>query len=325
MKTPAFVPHPLLKHPQAQTTFAAFIASPVKLQRTLRLWVDMGDGDSLLLNEEPAEKDSSKKPLVIFLHGLGGSGDGSLIVRQSAKLNDLGYTALRFNHRGCGTEVKGRAKKIYHSGRTDDLIGTLKFLDKRWPGRPVLAVAYSLSGNILLRMLGSTDMKQIPNLTAALAVCPPIDLEAASHALSNPRNKHIDIFFSLLVTRQAFERERLLNQKPRAKLKYGLTLREFDEIYTAPEAGFASRLEYYQKCSSAPVLPKITLPTTILAAKDDPIIPAASLVDKVPSHITFRMEDYGGHVGFYSANVTEYGDRRWLDAYVLDWVQHNTP
>ena len=325
MKTPEFIPHPLLKHPQAQTTFAALVAKPIKLKRSLRLWVDLGDGDCLLLNEEPAEHDDTKKPIVIILHGLGGSGDGTLIVRQSAKLNDLGYTAIRFHHRGCGTDIKGKAKEIYHSGRTGDIIKTLSYLDKRWPGRPVLAVAYSLSGNMLLRMLGNTAPSQIPNLAAALAVCPPIDLEECSNALSSPSNRHIDRFFSLMVTKQALQRQRFQGKDKNPQLRYGMTLREFDEVYTAPQAGFKTRDDYYRECSSVSVLSKITLPTSILAAKDDPIIPSSIFASKVPSHINLRVERYGGHVGFYAANVTEYGDRRWLDAFVLDWIKQCNP
>ncbi|MBM4251878.1 MAG: alpha/beta fold hydrolase [Deltaproteobacteria bacterium] len=321
MKTPKFVPHPLLKHPQAQTAFGALFARPVKLESTLRLWVDLGDGDSLLLNEEPAKHDDTDKPVVIILHGLGGSGDGATIIRQSAKLNQHGYTAIRFHHRGCGRGVGGRAKQIYHSGRTGDIVRALNYLEKRWPGRPVLAIAYSLSGNMLLRLLGNTAPSQIPNLAGALAICPPIDLEACSNAIATARNRHIDRFFSYFVTKQAIARDRQLAKYRNPNLRHGLSLREFDAVYTAPNAGFKSREEYYRECSAAPVLAKISLPTTILAAKDDPIIPSSIFDDRVPQHINLRLEQHGGHVGFYAASVTPYGDRRWVDAFVLDWVK----
>ena len=321
MNTPEFFPHPLLAHPQAQTAFAAFVAKPVKLQKTERLWVELDDGDALLLNQESPVSEDPSKPIVLLLHGLGGSGDGSLIVRQSAKLNQFGYIALRLNHRGCGTNAQHRAKQIYHSGRTADIAATLKFIAQRWPGRSVLAVAYSLSGNMLLKLLGVANTAELHNLKAALAVCPPIDLEQCSLALSAPHNRHIDRFFSFMVTRQARQRQKVHQHQPSRTLPYGLTLREFDANYTAPEAGFASRDDYYQQCSSVSVLNNITTPTMILAAGDDPIIPSAIFRSAVPSHLELRVEKFGGHMGFYAANNTSYGDKRWLDAYVLDWVK----
>ena len=58
----------------------------------------------------------------------------------------------------------------------------------------------------------------------------------------------------------------------------------------------------------------------ILVAEDDPIIPVDIFRSKGSSYVSVRIESYGGHMGFYSRDHTSYGDRRWLDAFVLDWI-----
>ena len=320
MTTNHFIPHPLLANAHAQTVFAALVSPLVRLKHTQRLWVPLADGDALLLNVQSPAVDDAEKPLVLLMHGLGGSGDGSLIVRQSAKLNRLGYTALRFHHRGCGPGSQARARGLYHSGRTDDIAATLSFIAKTWPGRKCVAIGYSLSGNMLLRLLGQQPRANHAHLQKALAVCPPIDLEACSLALSNRHNKAIDQFFSLMLTRQARARELQRPSGDRRNLEFGLSLRQFDEVYTAPVAGFVSRDDYYTQCSSQSVISSITVPTDILVAADDPIIPVDIFRSKSSSSVLVRIETYGGHMGFYSRDHTSYGDRRWLDAFVLDWI-----
>ena len=51
-----------------------------------------------------------------------------------------------------------------------------------------------------------------------------------------------------------------------------MTVRLFDDLYTAPRNGFADALDYYRRASSLPLIGRITIPTLILTARDDPFI-----------------------------------------------------
>ena len=51
------------------------------------------------------------------------------------------------------------------------------------------------------------------------------------------------------------------------------TQRQFDERYTAPHGGFRDASDYYARASSLPVIARIRVPTLILHAVDDPIVP----------------------------------------------------
>src|SRR2546427_369263 len=51
------------------------------------------------------------------------------------------------------------------------------------------------------------------------------------------------------------------------------TLREFDEVYTAPDGGYQNADDYYDRAGARHVLAGIEVPTLIITAQDDPFIP----------------------------------------------------
>ena len=57
---------------------------------------------------------------------------------------------------------------------------------------------------------------------------------------------------------------------------YGLdqihTLREFDEVYTAPLHGFLNAADYWRQCTCLRRLANINVPTLMINAQDDPFL-----------------------------------------------------
>ena len=97
---------------------------------------------------------------------------------------------------------------------------------------------------------------------------------------------------------------------------------EFDNWYTAPAVGFRDALDYYQQSSASQFIHAICTPTTIIASKDDPLVPFAMFDDErvsYPSCVRLIATDQGGHVGFIS-RVDEDPDSRWLDWRVIEMV-----
>jgi predicted alpha/beta-fold hydrolase len=96
---------------------------------------------------------------------------------------------------------------------------------------------------------------------------------------------------------------------------------QFDDLVTAPLSGYGDAQDYYDHCSSAPRLPAIHVPTMILAAADDPLIPIAmfSKWDLGPC-VRVHVTEHGGHIGYLGASGSD-PDRRWLDWRVLEFVE----
>ena len=98
-----------------------------------------------------------------------------------------------------------------------------------------------------------------------------------------------------------------------------MTVRLFDELYTAPRAGFSDAADYYRRSSSAPFIGRITLPTLILTARDDPFIavePFEALTP--PPRVTLRILPHGGHAGFLGRDGA--GGIRWAERRVVNWL-----
>ena len=53
---------------------------------------------------------------------------------------------------------------------------------------------------------------------------------------------------------------------------------------TAPSHGFRNARDYYERCSSIHFSPRIAVPTLLIQASDDPLIPLAALPD--PSQLS---------------------------------------
>ena len=98
-----------------------------------------------------------------------------------------------------------------------------------------------------------------------------------------------------------------------------MTIRLFDDLYTAPRRGFADSTDYYRRVSSQAYIPGIAVPTLIMTAADDPFIavePFRAL--QVPEHITVRIQSHGGHLGFLGWEGT--GFIRWAERRVVEWA-----
>jgi hypothetical protein len=91
------------------------------------------------------------------------------------------------------------------------------------------------------------------------------------------------------------------------------TLWDFDEAYTAREAGFADRADYYARCSCARYLASIRVPTVLLGAEDDPVAPVSDL-GPVSDAVFLHVEARGGHMGYVGSPAANGGSRHWLDA-----------
>ena len=79
------------------------------------------------------------------------------------------------------------------------------------------------------------------------------------------------------------------------------TIREFDERYTAPHGGYRDAADYYARTSSRAVIPDIRVPTLIVHALDDPLIPAGPFRDpRIAENpdVLLVLTQRGGHVGF---------------------------
>ncbi len=293
-----------------------------RLPRAERRFFAVGGGTYVLAdcNFQPRP---GERPLLLALHGLEGSSDSHYMKGLAEKAWVRGYSVVRLNLRNCGgTEHLTRG--LYHSGLTADARAVLEEVIARDHVPAVALVGYSLGGNIALKLAGEYANRAPVQLACVAAVSPPIDLTRAIVLLERRANTVYQVNF-LWNLKRRIRRKRAVF--PEAYSTRGLrrirTLRAFDDTYTAPHNGFAGADDYYERAGAIRVMPRITVPTLIVSAKDDPVIPPEPFLDPRVTgnrNITVELTEHGGHCGFLTRRCNEH-DGYWAEWRVMEFVR----
>jgi predicted alpha/beta-fold hydrolase len=213
------------------------------------------------------------------------------------------------------------ARYPYHSGRSNDAAASIAEIKVHCPGSPITVIGFSLGGNVALKLLGEArgSTESIVEVDRAVAVCPPIDLVITVKSLWKGWARLYDRYFCRACTRDVRHRQRL---RPDAVVPNGWlsqlpkTLYDFDETFTAPVCGFKSALDYYAKSSANQFLAAIAIPTLVIAAQDDPVVPfhQFKVADYSPA-TKLLAPPHGGHMGFCTPRGLG-----WLDRQIVEWT-----
>lgn len=75
----------------------------------------------------------------------------------------------------------------------------------------------------------------------------------------------------------------------------------YDDRVVAPMHGFTGAADYYARVSVGPHLHRIRVPSIVVHADDDPVVPPSSVhpfLSQASSAVTIRRTARGGHLGF---------------------------
>jgi predicted alpha/beta-fold hydrolase len=101
------------------------------------------------------------------------------------------------------------------------------------------------------------------------------------------------------------------------------SIREFDDAYTAPFHGFRDAADYYHRASAVRVIDKISIPTLIITAADDPFVPPGPFKERAVvrnRNLTVRITDHGGHCGFVEEARDGY-DGYWAERESVEFLK----
>ncbi|HEX9180947.1 MAG TPA: alpha/beta fold hydrolase, partial [Burkholderiales bacterium] len=225
--------------------------------------------------------------------------------------------------RGC-SGPPNRLARAYHSGDSGEVDWILRRL-KQGAG-PVFAVGVSLGGNALLKWLGEQGAAASEVVVAAASVSAPLDLTISGDALACGLNRaYTRIFLSTLKPRSLTKLDRFPGLYDAAAVRRAATLREFDDVVTAPLHGFRDTDDYWRRASSKPLLGRIRVPTLVLNARNDPFVPPPCLPvpEDVSPAVTLEFPDEGGHAGFVSGRFP--GTLDWLPRRLLAFFDQAAP
>lgn len=264
------------------------------------------------------QPDRRARPTLLALHGLEGSSTAHYMLGLADKALRAGFNAVLLNQRNCGgTEHLGPG--LYHSGLIDDAVVVIRELAAEGLDRMVVA-GYSLGGNLALRLAGLTTPVTLPTLKAVCAVSPVAELGECVDALERRTN----IIYQWNFVRNLRNRMRRKAQTfpgrfDLSQLARIRTVREFDDVYTAPYFGFGTAKNYYHQAAAMRVMANIQVPALVISAEDDPFVPVEVLRSPAVTgnpHITLMLTPHGGHCGFLAeSDATQ--DGYWAEQAIM--------
>lgn len=282
--------------------------SPFGVERVV-LPLDAETGDRAIGSLHRPLEPRPGRPLALLIHGLNGDEDSHYMRVTSAHLLQAGFPVLRLNLRGAG-QSRPFCRARYHAGRSEDLGRAIASLPPHLAADGVVAIGFSLGGNLLLKYLGEAE--RATPLVAAASVSAPIDLLATAHRIMAPRNALYHWYFLHYCQADIAGAGGTVTEEERRASAAARSLWEFDERVTAPRHGFAGAADYYTRTSARNFLDGIAVPTLLIQAEDDPIVPAEPYRDQRwqrNRRLLPAVERKGGHVGFHDRRGGTWHDR----------------
>ncbi len=318
-----FNPLPFLKNGHLMTIVPALWnrrLPPIKTPSFDRLF-QVKPHVQVLANCHFAE-DAKSRPTLIILHGLEGSSNTPYVLGLTHKALEQGMNVVRLNLRNCGNTLH-LTPTLYNAGLSEDLIAVATELTERDGLQNLFAAGYSLGGNIVLKAASELGADGHAMFKGICAISPALDLAACVDSMEKGLNRFYEQRFLIGLKDKIRMKHKLFpSLYDVSKLKNVTTLRGFDDVYTAPDAGCGDSAEYYEQASALRIIENSQVPILIIAAQDDPIVPFQSFASPKLNapNITMLTPEYGGHSGFL-ANADEDAnrDRFWAENRIVEF------
>jgi uncharacterized protein len=288
-------------------------AAMVAVSRDMLL--DCGEGVRLHAWYAPQPVTDATRGLVVLIHGWEGAGDSSYLLSAATRLHAEGWAVIRLHLRDHGPSHHLN-EELFHSNRIDEVQGALTRIAEMFSGLPLCLGGFSLGGNFALRVAARADGAGIP-LARVMAVCPVLDPASTLDAMEvGPRI--YERYFMAKWRRSLELKARLFPELfPFTDLRRFRGLREMTNFFVRDFSEFPDLETYlagYAIVGDA--LESVSAPTLLVAASDDPVIPARDLerIARPPS-LQVIATRYGGHCGF----LTSMQGESWIDGQMAGW------
>lgn len=250
--------------------------------------------------------------LAVLLHGWEGSAESGYMLHTAARLLEAGFDVFRLNFRDHGA-THHLNQEIFHSCRLDEVVAAVGQVADRIAQGPVHVAGHSLGGNFALRT-GLHGPARGVRVAGVAAVCPVVNPAVGLAAME--RSLWIYQSYFLLKWRRSLRRKRHLfpdlhgfDDRVLRQDMRGLTA-WLVERYT----DFGSLEAYLDGYSIAgDRLAGLQVPTAILTAADDPVIPVDCFrALSLPAQAQLHISEHGGHCGFIEDLRLDGFSERWI-------------
>lgn len=275
------------------------------------LILDCGDGVRLLghYSRQSAVGRPAAKHLALLLHGWEGSADSLYVLSLGSYLFARGCDVFRLNFRDHGPSHHLN-EELFHSCRIAEVVGAVRRIQELIPEQRLTLAGFSLGGNFALRVAARARGAGL-RLERAIAVCPVLRPHSTLDVLeAGPFIYHR--YFVSKWKRSLAIKQRLFPQRyDFSAILAESSIRTMTDIMVRNYSEFATLEDYLNGYAIVgDALASLEVPSHVLFALDDPIIPAHDLKSLARNaHLEVNAIPYGGHCGF----IDRLGGESWAD------------
>ena len=283
-----------------------------------RLRIDLDGAVGALIARAWWHHGDAPRKTAVILHGVGGTSDSRYVVRAAQAMWRAGHHVVRVSLRGAG-EGAAHATSMYHAGLTADPARVVAALSDDARVQSIALLGFSLGGNVSLELAAEWGDAPPPKVRAVATVSAPLDLVEVSKVLERVRTLPYRAWVLRGLVRQALAFKRLHPEHARYETRALLrarTVRDYDAIVVVPMHGFADAYDYYRRASAGPDLGRVRVPTLLVHAEDDPMVPGDTVrpwLRDLPPSFELAWSKNGGHVGWYAG----FDEERWVNTWAM--------
>ena len=251
--------------------------------------------------------------LVMLLHGWEGSSNSAYILSTGSFLYSNGFSVFRLNYRDHG-DSHGLNSGLFYAVLLDEVFHAVRLVSDFEKELPFYLAGFSMGGNFALRIGRKCAEIPIDNLSHVISISPVLDPEKSTYAIDKFRP--IRKYFQKKWLRSLQKKQECFPDRYDFSDVFGLeSIAEMTDYMIERYSDYKSAADYFKDYALlGDALSDVPVPTTIIAAKDDPIIPFDDFLDlRLNSLTNLILHCHGGHNGF----VEDIFGRRWYEKEML--------
>jgi hypothetical protein len=297
-----FIPGPLARNPHIQTIMGSLklrLSSRNPMVEASKEMIIDGMAGTRLLGYYSQQSSMISKGLIILIHGWEGSSDSTYVLSTGRCLFEKGYDIFRLNLRDHGNSHHLN-EGLFHGALIDETFQSIRNIASLSRKLPNYIIGFSLGANFALRVALKNADDEIPRLRHVFCVSPALDPYKATLSIDESffvyRNYFLNKWKRSLKKKQSLFPERYDFQNIlKEKTCMGLT-----EAIMPHYPDFKDTREYFNQYTLLyDAFSRLTVPVTIIASQDDPVIPVADLYNLQGNrHLNIMIQKFGGHCGF---------------------------
>jgi len=300
-----------------------------------RVYLSLPDGSTLTYDLYQPLKEGEEEITVAICPGIANSSESVYIRTFVHYAQCHGYRCAVLNHIGALPSVQVTSSRIFTYGHTEDFSEMVTNLHKKYPSSPIVAVGFSLGGNLVTKYLGETQREKPNNVVGGISICQGYNAVEGTKWLLNWQNfRRFYLYIMTENVKSIILRHRHILLSDEVRQRYNLnerdiiaaaTLPELDEAYTRRVYNFQTTHELYKWSSSIHYFDNIDRPMIFINSKDDPLVPEDLLAPIKEFAITHPNTAYvelahGGHLGFYEGGLLYPNPVTWLDRSLVSMI-----